>query len=40
MFFYVDDIILMYSKKRGLEAQAAVKDIKKKYTITGGDDLH
>jgi hypothetical protein len=40
VFFYVNDIIVMYSKKRGSEAQAAVKDMKKKYSITGGDDLH
>ena len=40
MFFYINNIIVMYSKKRRLEAQAAVKDIKMKYTITGGDNLH
>jgi hypothetical protein len=40
VFFYVNDIIVMYSKKQGLEAQVAVKDIKNKYSITGGDDLH
>ena len=39
MFFYIDDIIVMYSKKRGLEAQAAVNNMKKKYSITGRDDL-
>jgi hypothetical protein len=30
----------MYSKKRRLEAQAAIKDIKNKYSITGRDNLH
>jgi hypothetical protein len=40
VFFYVNNIIVMYSEKRRLEAQAAVKDIKKKYSITGRDDLH
>jgi hypothetical protein len=30
----------MYSKERRLEAQAAVKNIKKKYSIIGRDDLH
>jgi hypothetical protein len=40
MFFYVNDIIVMYSKERRLEAQLAVKDIKKKYSITGRDNLH
>jgi hypothetical protein len=40
VFFYVNDIIVMYSKERGLETQAAVKDIKKKYSTTGRDDLH
>jgi hypothetical protein len=39
MFFYVNNIIIMYSKKHRLEAQAAVKDIKKKYSMTGGDNL-
>jgi hypothetical protein len=40
VFFYVNDIIVIYSNKRGLEAQAAVKNIKKKYSITGRNDLH
>ena len=40
MFFYVNNIIVMYSKKRRLEAQAAVNNIKKKYSITGRDNLH
>jgi hypothetical protein len=39
VFFYVDDIIVMYSKKHRSEAQAAVEDMKKKYSMTGGDDL-
>jgi hypothetical protein len=39
VFFYIDDIIVMYSKKHGSEAQAAVEDMKKKYSMTGGDDL-
>jgi hypothetical protein len=39
VFFYVNNIIVIYSKKHRLEAQAAVKDIKKKYSITGRDDL-
>jgi hypothetical protein len=40
VFFYVNDIIVIYSKERRLEAQLAVKDIKKKYSITGRDNLH
>jgi hypothetical protein len=40
MFFYVNNIIVIYSKERKLEAQLAVKDIKKEYSITGRDDLH
>jgi hypothetical protein len=40
VFFYVNNIIVMYSKERGFEAQAAVKDIKNKYSITSRDDLH
>jgi hypothetical protein len=40
VFFYVNNIIVMYSKERRLEAQAAVKDIKKKYSIISRDDLH
>jgi hypothetical protein len=40
VFFYVNDIIVMYSKERRLEAQVAVKDIKKKYSITSRDNLY
>jgi tetrahydromethanopterin S-methyltransferase subunit F len=40
VFFYVNNIIVIYSKERRLEAQAAVKDIKNKYSIIGRDDLH
>jgi hypothetical protein len=40
VFFYVNDIIVIYSKKRRLEVQAAVKGIKNKYSITGRDNLH
>jgi hypothetical protein len=40
VFFYVNNIIVIYSKERRLEAQAAVKNIKKKYSITGSNNLH
>ena len=40
MFFYVNNIIVIYSKKHRLEAQAVIKEIKKKYSITGRDNLH
>jgi tetrahydromethanopterin S-methyltransferase subunit F len=40
VFFYINNIIVMYSKERRLEAQAAVKDIKNKYSIIGRDDLY
>jgi hypothetical protein len=39
MFFYVDDIIIMYSKNRKTEAQLVVEVMKQKYSITRGEDL-
>jgi hypothetical protein len=39
VFFYVDDIIVMYSKNRETEAQLVVEVMKQKYSITGGKDL-
>jgi hypothetical protein len=40
VFFYVDNIIVIYNKEHRLEAQAAIKGIKKKYSIIGRDYLH
>jgi hypothetical protein len=39
IFFYVDDIILAYSKQMETEVQQAVQRLRDKYSITGGDDL-
>jgi hypothetical protein len=39
VFFYVNNIIVIYSKKHRLEAQAAVNNIKKKYSIISRDKL-
>jgi hypothetical protein len=39
VFFYVDNIIVIYSKNRKSEAQSVVEEIKQKYSITGGEDL-
>jgi hypothetical protein len=39
LFFYVDDIIVGYYKKRLAAAIEAIKMLKGKYTITRGDDL-
>jgi hypothetical protein len=39
VFFYVNDIIVMYSKNRETKAQLAVEVIKQKYSITRGEDL-
>ena len=39
IFFYVDDIIVAYSKQKKTEAQEAVRSLREKYSITGGDNL-
>ena len=39
VFFYVDDIILAYHKKKEQDAQHAIKRLQDKYTFTGGNDL-
>ena len=39
IFFYVDDIILAYSKQKETEAQQAMQHLRDKYSITGGDCL-
>jgi hypothetical protein len=40
IFFYVDDIILAYDKKKEREeAQQTIKCLQEKYTYTGGNDL-
>jgi len=39
IFFYVDDIILAYYKDKVQAAQRAMEELKKKYSITGGEDL-
>jgi hypothetical protein len=39
IFFYVDDIILAYDKRKTNEANQAIKLLREKYTMTGGDDL-
>jgi hypothetical protein len=39
IFFYVDDIIVAYDRGKEQEAQQAVKRLRDKYTLTGGNDL-
>ena len=39
IFFYVDDIIIAYHKRNEAAAEGVVKDLKKKYSLTGGKDL-
>jgi hypothetical protein len=39
VFFYVNNIIAMYSKNCETKAQLVVEVIKQKYSITGGKDL-
>ncbi|EED23215.1 conserved hypothetical protein [Talaromyces stipitatus ATCC 10500] len=39
IFFYVDDIVLAYKKGKEYEAKGLMEDLKKEYTITGGEDL-
>ena len=39
IFFYVDDIIVAYSKLKEEVAQQTIAELRKKYTITGGNDL-
>jgi hypothetical protein len=39
MFFYVNNIIIMYSKNRKTKVQLAVEVIKQKYSITRRKDL-
>jgi hypothetical protein len=39
IFFYVNNIIVMYSKNCKSEAQSVVEEIKQKYSIIGGEDL-
>lgn len=39
IFFYVDDIIATYDKSKSQGAQQVIECLRKKYTITGGNDL-
>jgi hypothetical protein len=39
IFFYVDDIVLAYKKEKEQEAKGLMDNLKKEYTITGGEDL-
>ena len=39
IFFYVDDFILAYHKRKETVAQNLIKELQKRYTLTGGDDL-
>ena len=39
IFFYVDDIILAYGKKREETAKALIQELETEYSLTGGDDL-
>jgi hypothetical protein len=39
VFFYVDDIVIAYPKKRQSEMHQAVAGLKAKYDLTGGHDL-
>lgn len=39
IFFYVDDIVLAYKKKRESEVQSIMNNVRKKYKLTGGEPL-
>ncbi|KAE8548982.1 hypothetical protein EYB25_009365 [Talaromyces marneffei] len=39
LFFYIDDIVLAYKKEREAEANEIMARLRKKYNITGGEDL-
>jgi hypothetical protein len=39
IFFYVDDIIIAYSKASKFKADQAIEHLQGKYTITGGHNL-
>ena len=39
IFFYVDDVVLAYHKDKAQEAQRAMEELKKKYSMTRGEDL-
>ncbi|QGA21642.1 hypothetical protein EYB26_009353 [Talaromyces marneffei] len=39
IFFYVDDIVLAYKKDKEKEARSLMNNLKKEYTITGGEEL-
>jgi hypothetical protein len=39
LFFYVDDIIIVYKKSRQPEADSVINQLRAKYNISGGEDL-
>ena len=39
IFFYVDDIVCAFRKEQELTAQELIRQLKKKYQLTGGDKL-
>jgi hypothetical protein len=39
IFFYVDDIVLAYKKDKEKEARSLMNNLKKEYTIIGGEEL-
>jgi hypothetical protein len=39
IFFYVDDIIIAYHRGKAYKAMQAVDQLKKRYSMTGGEDL-
>ena len=39
VFFYVDDIVVAYKKERQEQVDKTINQLRKKYQLTGGDDL-
>ena len=39
MFFYVNDIVFAFLVKRSRMVEAIVVELKKRYNLTGGEDL-
>lgn len=40
VFFYVDDIVIAYRKEKQSEARETIRQLKQKYELQGGNDLH
>ena len=39
IFFYMDDLVIAYRKQNQLKVDLAVEELKKHYTLQGGDEL-